>query len=523
MKTPIIRNLLSLLALCALLAPVPALAQPETTDEAGPVIEVDPDGNDDSGDAPVEFNKKGSRPDAPPPPANAPLKKTAAAASTTTIKPAKQEVPFWEQVLDSVEFHGYARMPLNMFFGDQSEEKGGGTGGPRLPNLVDDDYYLSGFNYTRLHEKDWAQIFISAASNNVKVTVGIYASLYSTWSQNETSEQWGIAQASLEWEKKFAGVVLKRLKVKGGVFWNDFGFLQPYDTYVIGRTHQGGIQVEAEFPWVELQFGFGAHMPLRSNNTDFSPLVYASAKVKPPSIPLTAGFYALHQWSNDKPALSNKEDSKMTVVGFEVKWKVPYLEGPLQLIPWAYYKLENVEFLPKTIEVLHAVDGKRMMDHYLGKSSDRGDGSFPYVGAIDFPARLWRGNEAMPIFTGPVWLRLFGVVAYVRSPQSDKEPSKNRDKRTYLKWGFEPEVALWPWMRLALRYDRVILDVYDGDNSFRAISPRLSFKPFKWGDITLLYSRYIYSSKVQLRTGQVPGGILLPDKDVFKIQATATW
>ena len=82
---------------------------------------------------------------------------------------------------------------------------------------------------------------------------------------------------------------------------------------------------------------------------------------------------------------------------------------------------------------------------------------------------------------------------------------------------------MWPWLRLALRYDRVIMDLYDGENSFRAVSPRLSFKPFKWGDITLLYSRYIYGDKVQLRTGQVPGGIFIPDQDVFKIQATATW
>ncbi len=434
----------------------------------------------------------------------------------------KRPTPFWNQVLDSVEFHGYTRMPLNVYFGDASEEKGGGTEGPRLPNLVDDNYYLSGFHYTRLHEKDWAQIFISASSHNVTVTVGMYASLYSTWSQYESSEQWGIAQASLAWEKEFDNPVLKRLKIKGGVFWNDFGFIQPYDTYVLGRTHQGGVQVEAEFPWVQVQFGFGAHLPLRSNNTDFTPILYGSVMLKPP-IPLTAGFYVAHQWSEDKPPLSNKENAEMTVLGFEVKWEVPYLKGPLQIVPWAYYTMENVEFLPKTLEVLHAVDGKRMMDHYLGQSSDHGDGSFPYVGAIDFPARLWKGAESWPIFNAPIWLHLFGMVAYVRSPQASQEPSKNRDERTYLKWGFEPIVSLWPWMQVAMRYDRVIMDLYDSENSFRIISPRLSFKPFKWGDITILYSRYMYGDKVQLRTGQVMGGITIPDADVLKIQATAKW
>ena len=510
-----LKNLLSLFAIVLLLTPAPAAAQPLKF-EAAPETPTTPP-------APVEEGLAPSRTEPKQPAAQA-LAPAPAVVGEGLVpsRKGKEDTPFWEQVLDTVGFHGYARMPLNMYLGGESEEKGGGTGGPRLPNLVDDDYYLSGFGYTRLHEKDWTQIFLSASSHNVTVTVGMYASLYSTWSQYESSEQWGIAQASLAWERKFDNPVIKRLKIKGGIFWNDFGFIQAYDTYVLGRTHQGGIQIEAEFPWVEVQFGFGAHMPLRSNNTDFTPLLYGSVKLKPP-LPFTAGFYFAHEWSDDKPPLSNKEDSKMTVLGFEVKVDVPYLKGPLQIIPWAYYSMENVEFLPKALEVLHAVDGKRMMDHYLGKSSDKGDGSFPYVGAIDFPAQLWGGSESMPIFTGPIILRLFGVIAYVRSPQADPEPSKNRDQRTYLKWGFEPEVSLWPWMKLAMRYDRVIMDLYDGDNSFRAISPRLSFKPFKWGDITLLYSRYIYGSKVQLRTGQVSGGIFIPDKDVFKIQASATW
>ena len=434
-----------------------------------------------------------------------------------------EETPFWNQVLDTVQFHGYTRIPLNVYFGDASDEQGGGTEGPRMPNLVDDSYDKSGFAYTRLHERDWTQLFLSASSHNVTVTVGMYASWYSTWSKPDGENEFGIAQASLTWEKKFDNPVIKRLKLKGGVFWNDFGFIDAYDTYVLGRTHQGGIQIEAEFPWVELQFGFGAHLPITTENTGFSPLLYGSVKLKPPGLPLTAGFYVAHQWSDDKPPLSNKENGKMTVLGFEVKWKVPYLEGPLQIIPFAYYDMENVEFLPKTLEVLHAMDGQAMMDHYLGQSSDRGDGSFPYVGAIDFPARLWKGIESMPILTGPIWLRLFGVVAHVRSPQSSPEPSKNRDKRTYLKWGFEPVVALWPFMHLAFRYDRVVLDMYDGDNSFRILSPRISFKPFAEGDITVLYSHYRYGDKVQLRTGQVPGSITIPDAHVMKIQATARW
>ena len=47
------------------------------------------------------------------------------------------------------ELHGYARMPLTMQ-------------GSREPYLVDNDYYLSGFAYTRLYEPDWSELFFSA-------------------------------------------------------------------------------------------------------------------------------------------------------------------------------------------------------------------------------------------------------------------------------------------------------------------------------------------------------------------------
>src|SRR5262245_201498 len=49
-----------------------------------------------------------------------------------------------------IELHGYARMPVAV----QTT--------PRQPFLVDSDYYLSGFAYTRLYEPDWSEVFLSA-------------------------------------------------------------------------------------------------------------------------------------------------------------------------------------------------------------------------------------------------------------------------------------------------------------------------------------------------------------------------
>jgi hypothetical protein len=81
------------------------------------------------------------------------------------------------------ELHGYARMPL------------AAQATPREPFLVDNDYYLSGFAYTRLYEPDWSELFFSASKGNYKAEFGIFASLYSDYATPRLENQLGIAQA----------------------------------------------------------------------------------------------------------------------------------------------------------------------------------------------------------------------------------------------------------------------------------------------------------------------------------------
>jgi hypothetical protein len=98
----------------------------------------------------------------------------------------------------------------------------------------------------------------------------------------------------------------------------------------------------------------------------------------------------------------------------------------------------------------------------------------------------------------------------------------NRDRRMYLKWGVEPSYTFAKKVRGSLRYDRVILDLYDSENSFRVLSPRVGFPLDGWGELFVQYSHYWYGEKVALRPGQVPLETE-PDSDVFKIQAQAVW
>jgi hypothetical protein len=121
-------------------------------------------------------------------------------------------------------------------------------------------------------------------------------------------------------------------------------------------------------------------------------------------------------------------------------------------------------------------------------------------------------------------LRLFSMATWVHSPQvDDNNPLDNYDRRLYFKWGAEPSYLFFhDRIRASLRYDRVIMDVYDSSNAFHVLSPKLAFPFGNWGEIFLQYSRYWYGDKVELRPGQVPLETE-PDKNAFKLQAQVVW
>jgi len=119
-----------------------------------------------------------------------------------------------------------------------------------------------------------------------------------------------------------------------------------------------------------------------------------------------------------------------------------------------------------------------------------------------------------------VTIGFFGVLTHVQSDQKDPDPQVNRDGRTLYKWGVEGGFAPLSWLVLALRYDRVILDVKDDANGFRVVSPRVSLRTHWLADaeIFLQWSYYTYGARVQLRPGQVALETQ-PDSNAFKIQA----
>jgi hypothetical protein len=394
------------------------------------------------------------------------------------------------------ELHGYARMPL------------AAQGTPREPFLVDNDYYLSGFAYTRLYEPDWTELFFSAQTGNYKAEFGLFASLYSDYATARLENQLGIAQASVT-AKKFLDH--DPLSVQLGVFWDRFGYIEPYDTYIFGRTHQGGVKVMYDLPGGgRAQAGIGMHQAQLQQNLGLTPIAHIAASYPIDRVQL--GAYLLRSWTRDTRQLSPIQDGTMYVAGLDARVTLPSNLGTAYA-GFSYMNMEKVLYLAPALEVMHSTGGRGLTENFLGLDmSEDGTGKM-YNLAVDAPLQL----------TDLVGLRAFGMMTWVRSKQVDEmDPSLNKDRRLYLKWGVEPSFKVLDKLRLSARFDRVVMDLYDSENSFRILSPRVTFPLAKWGELFFMYSHYWYGDKVHLRPGQVPLETE-PDTNVFKLQAQVVW
>ncbi|MDB4964123.1 MAG: hypothetical protein JWP01_4122 [Myxococcales bacterium] len=395
------------------------------------------------------------------------------------------------------ELHGYARMPLSA----QTT--------PREPFLIDNDYFLSGFAYTRLYEPDWSELFFSAHKDNYKAEFGLFASLYSDYASARLENQLGIAQASVTAEK-FLNV--EPLSVQIGVFWDRFGHVEPYDTYIFGRTHQGGVKVAYKLPGGgHVQTGIGIHQAQLQQNLGLTPVAHLAGSY-PITDAVTVGAYALRTWTRDTRQLSPIQDGTMYVTGADAKYKLPGERGHVYSA-FSFYHMDKVLYLAPALEVMHSTGGRGLTENFLGTDASEDGSGRMYTLAVDAPIAI----------TDRIGVRAFGMASWVRSPQRDEmDPLANRDRRLYVKWGIEPSYLVIPQLRVSARFDRVILDMYDQENSFRVLSPRITFPLATWGELFFMYSHYWYGDKIQLRSGQVPLETM-PDSDVFKLQAQVRW
>lgn len=428
-----------------------------------------------------------------------------------------------------LEMHGYFRAPLRLGLRrrDGAKEGEGGTN-VHTPWLVDDDYFRSGFAYTRLQESDWSELYFSVGNKHLRGEVALMGSLFSDWARPLIERQAGIAQANLTFRHaRELGKLRFRMHIKGGAFWDRFGWLENYDTYMFGRTHQLGAQVRLELSSAELTgwllTGIGAHLDSIEENQGLTLLSYLYTGVRWRNL-LEGGFYLLDSRTSDKRQLRELTDANMSVYGLDARLTSGllgrfYLAGSLITASKAVY-------LSPAIEVVHAYGGRGLTENYLGtEDSEKGTGSLRNLaGEYHHSLRTLLARVAPEaarfLGRGDLWFRAFAMMTHTYSKQQKTDPLLNRDGVLQYKWGTEVGYQPLSWMAVSLRYDRVIRDIQDNENSFRIITPRVMFTT-NWllgAQVFLQYSRYAYGERVQLRPGQVALETA-PDENVFKIQA----
>ncbi len=467
---------------------------------------------------------------------------TAAPADTPAPAPssaASQPTPGLGISVGPVDLamHGYFRAPLRLGLrGRDGAKDGEGSYNLHTPWLVDDDYFRSGFAYTRIQESDWAEIYFTIGTKYLTAEVGLMGSLFTDWARPLLDRQWGISQGHLTFHWKSEGPRLKfRMHVRAGAFWDRLGWLENYDTYMFGRTHQMGGQTRLEFAGkdvaVFLLQGVGAHQEAIENNQGLTLLNYLHAGLDVRKF-AQIGFYFLDAQSRDKQQLKEIQDASMRVIGIDARispWVGSlYLGGSL-------ITASQAQYLSPVLEVMHALGGRGLVENYLGTDKSDGVGSVwslagEYSVSLQRILRHWgRGPDAAELRArdarsvmrrGDVALKWFGLMAYTQSKQVDPDPAINRDGRLSFKWGAELVWQPLSFLFASLRYDRVIIDVQDDAGAFRVLTPRIGFT-VNWlvgAQIFLQYAHYDYGERVRLRPGQVALETL-PDTDVVKLQA----
>ena len=425
--------------------------------------------------------------------------------------------------------HGYFRAPLRIGWRSRMDAKPGEASTSfRTPWLVDDDFFQSGFKYTRNPESDFTELYLMAGNAHLTGTVGLAGSLYSDPARPIIDKQLGISQGFLtyRYDLNLPSDIKLRLKVKGGAFSDRFGWQEKYDTYIFGRTHQMGEQVRADLDVGKFTFsaleGFGAHLEAIESNQGLSLLDYFRLSASYDKT-VELALYYLRTWTQDKRQLKQIADASMKIMGVEARVD----SGPFGrlVVGVSGLSADQSTSLAPSIEVMHSAGGRGVTENYLGTDkSNNGTGSLFNLGfQYDFSAAALLKkllSQGKPLGDADVTWSIFGMYTRVGSDQKDPDPTINHDGNQMFKWGMELDA--WPlsWLGASVRYDRVIPDIHDDPSAFRIISPRVSLRTHWIADATLFvqWSRYLYGARVALRQGQVPLEVI-PDKDLLKIQA----
>jgi hypothetical protein len=441
----------------------------------------------------------------------------------------------------AADFHGFVRMPLSVGINERSgpvtsdQYKIVLHAAPRVPE------YRDAFTYTGALADPYAQLNFGYGNDKVEATVILQARSANTgMSFFDASTRGGIMGVFLT----FHGPKLSRrfaMQAHVGALQTRYGIMGQYDegrygTPILGRTNGVGENVMALLDLgkitLELQQGFQGLIdaaPLGLVPGDWND--YADPNIGTSLVhhyhagltfrdTITLGGHYMHAFSVDDRANQGlSPDGKIQVWGEDLRITAGRL-GHLYL-GVAFTDAKHARSVGRVIEVLNCLGGPGLMRSYLGPDSGGTGRLLTIAGQYDLSiARAIYGK----LFEGKsrdIVISLFGMATDVKS----NDP--HYDNITKLKFGAEASYSLLKWFATSFRFDQVMNNMADSDETFSVASGRLLFRS-DWqsrDQIVLQYSHWFNGNEVYVRTGSPPtlDPTVHPDAHVVSLSASMWW
>ncbi len=483
------------------------------------------------------------------------------------------------------EIHGYFRAPMAIGISsrtnpdemnriDPNDASRKLPDGPQhlqlayAPNRIMDWSYYS-FAYTGLQEQDWAEFFIHQKKRHVDAVVGWIGYWYGAAGYRNPDASWwpGMAYLTLDTDFELGGMKPKAA-ITMGSFWPQFGYVEKYDTFTLGRFRMMGEQATLELPITEdltlklfqglgtnrngaYDFTLNTASPLYAGKTGVDMIVYGHAQLSYKKV-LDVGLHYNYTFTRDPrlhaeagatagQSYSDAAKAHLSVAGAEVNLRIPRF-GRLWISP-SYISVTNGWALAGAggTEVMHAQNGLGIAQNYMAWAASprdsTGSGTMMNLGFL-YTLSL---SEALQRTTFPeMRVSLFGLIAKAKfdlpPAQSGQTSLITRDGLTQVKVGADLTIIPKSWFSLMFRADQINYDQDTAGYVFAAFTGRLSlFSNYLSGEcIYLQYSHYIYGDNMRLAgtwpwgTNLVAGSTVVqaaeypkqkPDADVIKLQA----
>ena len=357
----------------------------------------------------------------------------------------------------------------------------------RTPWLVDDDYFHSGFAYTRLQEQDWTELYLSVGNSYLtgdsrahglallrlgaaahRSSVGHRAGLSraSTGTPTARARSFAVdAKARRLLGSPRLAAALRHLPVRRArTRWAARCASRP--ACATGRS--GSCRASAR-------------TSRRSIRTKGSPSSTTCTPARAGARTSRSASTSSTRSTHDKRQLKEINDADMRVYGLDARADARSGSARSSTSAARRSKRRRRPTSRPRIEVMHAYGGRGLTENYLGtQKSNNGTGT------------LWNAALGLHVLDAQPCCSAWSPrgaassgAATSRSASSASSPTCARTRAipirrstaTSARCSSGASKAAGPplsWLALSLRYDRVILDVKDDANSFRIISPRIT-------------------------------------------------